>query len=89
MDEDSGEEFSAKALQQATKRKFDYSFSSSSENENDNGEEENKDYSEGDESADDIKEALFVQKPPSAMMQLDLDSHGDKDLDVGALSMQS
>ena len=42
MDEDSGEEFSAKALQQATKRKFDYSFSSSS-SENENGDEENKD----------------------------------------------
>ena len=37
MDEDSGsaneEDFTRKAIQQATKRKFDYSFSSSSDGE--------------------------------------------------------
>ena len=53
----SAEEFTQKAMRQATKRKFDYSFSSSSDEERKQDSEEEDD---DDESADEIKEALLV-----------------------------
>lgn len=56
-DSDPEEEFGAKALNVATKRKFDYSFSSST----DEDPEETK--NDSDDSVDEIKDALMVQKP--------------------------
>ena len=85
MDGDSGDEFSGvKTLAQATKRKFDYSFSSSSENE-ENADEEAKGSSDGDESADEIKQALFVQKPqPRASLSDQDDEDSDPAVDEKA-----
>ena len=63
MADDSGEEeFGAKALHQAQKRKFDYSFSSSSNDEEDK-------LASDEESADEIKQALLVQKPNQSSVQ--------------------
>ena len=56
MNEDSGEEnFRAKAMNIASKRKFDYSFSST--------DEEDEDAKDSDDSIDEIKTALVVNNP--------------------------
>ena len=56
MEEDSGEDFGAKALNNATKRKFDYSFSSSDE-------EDDEEAKDSDDSVEEIKHALMIKKP--------------------------
>ena len=70
MEEDSGEDdFGARVIQKATKRKFDYSFSSSSEEEA--AQDEDEEGKDSDASADDLKEALFVQPPAPKSITLE------------------
>lgn len=55
MDVDSEENFRAKAMNIATKRKFDYSFSST--------DEEDEEVKDSDDSIEEIQTALIMKKP--------------------------